>query len=79
MLAVAYAQNGQPEDMLLALQHVVRLDPNHARAHNTLAAFYLQRQQYDLAWQHANLAARLGAPIQALLEALQKVRPQPSR
>jgi hypothetical protein len=57
----------------------VRLNPNHARAHNTLAAFYLQEQQYDLAWQHASTAARLGAPAQALLEALQKVGAPPAR
>ena len=74
ILALAYAHNGQPEAMLTALQHVVRLNPNHARAHNALAAFYLQRQQYDLAWQHGSTAAQLGAPVQALLEALRQIR-----
>ena len=37
---------------------------------------YLERQQYDLAWQHAQQAAHLGAPVQALLEALRRVREQ---
>ena len=49
-LAVAYAQNGQAEAMLAPLQQAVCLDPRHARAHSTLAALYLERQQYDLAW-----------------------------
>jgi Flp pilus assembly protein TadD len=65
--------------MLATLQHVVRLNPNHARAHSTLAAFYLQQQQYDLAWQHASTAARLGAPVQPLLDALQKMREPQAR
>jgi Tfp pilus assembly protein PilF len=79
ILAVAYAQEGQPEAMVAALQQVVRLDPEHARAHSTLAAFYLQQQQYELAWQHASTAARLGAPVQSLLEALQQVQGSPAR
>jgi Flp pilus assembly protein TadD len=79
VLAVAYGQSGQEEAMLTALQQAVRLNPQHARAHSTLAALYLQRQQYDLAWQHANTAARLGAPVQALLEALQRQRQPLSR
>jgi tetratricopeptide (TPR) repeat protein len=74
VLAVAYGQNGQEEAMLTALQQAVRHSPQHARAQSALAALYLQRQQYDLAWQHANAAARLGAPVQALLEALRQQR-----
>jgi tetratricopeptide (TPR) repeat protein len=73
-LAVAYAQLGQEDAMLSALQQTVRLDPDHARAHSALAALYFQRHRYDLAWQHGRKAARLGAPVQRLLEALQKVR-----
>jgi Tfp pilus assembly protein PilF len=75
-LAIAYAQNGQAEAMLTPLQQAVRLDPKHARAHSTLAAMYLERQQYDLAWQHAQQAALLGAPVQPLLEALRQKREQ---
>jgi Tfp pilus assembly protein PilF len=75
-LAVAYAQNGQAEAMLAPLQQAVRLDPEHARAHSALAAMYLERQQYDLAWQHAQQAAHLGAPVQPLIEALRRVREQ---
>jgi Tfp pilus assembly protein PilF len=75
-LAVAYAQNGQAEAMLAPLQQAVRLDPTHARAHSALAALYLERQQYDLAWEHAQQAAHLGAPVQPLLEALRRKREQ---
>jgi hypothetical protein len=52
----------------------VRLDPGHAKAHSALAALYFEHRQYDLAWQHAQQAAQLGAPIQPLIEALQRVR-----
>jgi tetratricopeptide (TPR) repeat protein len=75
-LTVAYAQNGQAEAMLAPLQQAVRLDPRHARAHSALAALYLERQQYDLAWQHAQLAEQLGAPVQPLVEALRRKREQ---
>jgi Flp pilus assembly protein TadD len=74
MLAMAYAQDGQAEDMLATLQRTLQLDPNHARAHSALAAYYLQHQQYNLAWQHATRAAQLGAPVERLLEALERVR-----
>jgi Tfp pilus assembly protein PilF len=75
-LAIAYAQNGQDDAMLAPLQQAVRLDPAHARAHSTLASLYLARQQYDLAWRHAQQAAHLGAPVQPLVEALRRIREQ---
>lgn len=76
LLAIAQAQNGGDEAMLAPLQQAVRLDPHHAHAHSALAALYLARQQYDLAWQHAQQAAHLGAPVQPLLEDLQRARRQ---
>jgi Flp pilus assembly protein TadD len=75
-LAMAYVQNGQAEAILAPLQQAVRLDPKHARAHSALGAMYLERQQYDLAWQHAQQAAQLGALVQPLLEALRRKREQ---
>jgi tetratricopeptide (TPR) repeat protein len=74
LLALAYAHDGQEDAMLSALQQAVRLNPKHAQAHNALAAFYFQRQHYDLAWQHGTAAAQLGAPVQPLLEALRQIR-----
>jgi len=62
--------------MLAPLQQAVRLNPKHVRAHSALAALYLERQQYDLAWQHAQQAAHLGAPVQPLLDELRRKREQ---
>jgi tetratricopeptide (TPR) repeat protein len=76
LLAVAYAQLGQTQAMLAPLQQAVRLDSRHVRAHSALATLYFERQQYALAWQHAQQAAQLGAPIQPLLDALQRMREQ---
>jgi cytochrome c-type biogenesis protein CcmH/NrfG len=73
-LAVAAAQLGQEDAMLTALQRALQQDPNHVRAHSTLASLYFQRQQYDLAWQHATTAAQLGAPVQPLLDAIRQAR-----
>jgi tetratricopeptide (TPR) repeat protein len=73
-LAVAAAQLGQEDTMLTALQRTLQQDPNHVRAHSTLASLYFQRQQHDLAWQHATKAAQLGAPIQPLLDAIRQAR-----
>jgi tetratricopeptide (TPR) repeat protein len=74
-LAVAAAQLGEEETMRVALEQAVQHDPKHARAHHALAAVYFQRQEYDLAWQHATTAAQLGATVEPLLKALQQTRP----
>jgi tetratricopeptide (TPR) repeat protein len=73
-LAVAAAQLGREDTMLAALQRALQEDPNHVRAHSTLASLYFQRQQHDLAWQHATKAAQLGAPVQPLLDAIRQAR-----
>jgi Flp pilus assembly protein TadD len=75
-LGITYAQLGQVEAMLAPLQQAVRLDSKHAGAHSALAALYFERQQYNLAWQHAQQAAQLGAPMQPLFDALRRVREQ---
>jgi len=75
-LGVAYAQQGQVEGAAEALRAVVRLQPNHPGAHSVLAALYFQQQHYQLAWQHGQKAAQLGAPVQPLLEALQQAMGQ---
>ena len=69
-LALAVSQTGQVDRMRAALQKAIELDPKHARAHAMLAALYLQQQAYDLAWQHGQTAAQLGAPVHDLLEAI---------
>ena len=75
-LALAYGASGDPTAMQRELQEILRLDPRHPEAHLNLAALYLERQQYDLAWQHAQQAAHLGAAVQPLLEALRRLREQ---
>ncbi|MGQ4808232.1 Cell division coordinator CpoB [Candidatus Entotheonellaceae bacterium PAL068K] len=72
-LAVAYAQLGKIDAMLAALRRTIDLDASHARAHSALAAVYFQRQQFDLARQHGNKAAQLGASVDGLLEALERL------
>ena len=75
-LALAYGASGDPDAMQRELQEILRLDSRHLEAHLALAALYLERQQYDLAWQHAQQAAHLGAAVQPLLEALRRLREQ---
>jgi tetratricopeptide (TPR) repeat protein len=72
--AVAAAQLGEEEMMRVALEQAVQRDPKHTRAHNALAAVYFQRQEYELAWQHATTAAQLGAAVEPLLKALRQIR-----
>jgi tetratricopeptide (TPR) repeat protein len=73
-LAVAAAQLGEEETMRVALEQAVQRDPRHARAHHALAAVYFQRQEYELAWQHATTAAQLGVAVEPLLKALRQIR-----
>jgi enediyne biosynthesis protein E4 len=72
-LGIGYVEQGKMDAAVERFRTVVRLDPQHARAHSALAAVYLQQQQYALARQHAQKAAKLGAPVQPLLEALRQV------
>lgn len=72
-LGIGYLEQGGMDDAVERLRTVVRLDPHHARAHSALATLYFRQQQYELAWQHGQRAAELGAPVQPLLEALRQV------
>lgn len=71
-LALAVAQSGEMDTVRAALQKAVELDPGHARSHAMLASLYFQKEAYELAWQHGQTAARLGAPVDELLEAIGK-------
>jgi tetratricopeptide (TPR) repeat protein len=75
-LGLAYFQQGDPGAAANQFRAAIRLDPNHAMAHSALAALYFQEQQYERAWQHAQKAAQLGAPVDRLLEALRQVMGQ---
>ena len=71
-LALAYGTRGDLAAMQRELPETLRLDPKHAHAHSALAALYLERQQYDLAWEPAQQAAHLGDPVQPLVEVLRR-------
>jgi enediyne biosynthesis protein E4 len=75
-LGIAYLQGGQEAAAVERFAAVIGLDPNHAAAHSVLASLYFQRQQYELAQRHAEKAARLGAPVERLLEALRRATGQ---
>jgi tetratricopeptide (TPR) repeat protein len=75
-LGIVYFQQGQEAAAAERFRAVIGLDPNHAVAHSVLASLYFQRQQYELAQRHADIAARLGAPVERLLEALRRVTGQ---
>ena len=78
-LGILYAERGEIEQAITAFSAALQIDPtsiqsrdNLAMAHGAQAALYFQRQQYELAWQHGQKAAQLGAPVQPLLEALRQ-------
>jgi tetratricopeptide (TPR) repeat protein len=75
-VAIGYLQQGEIEAATERFRTVVHLDPKNAKAHSALAALYFQRGQYELAWQHGQQAVQLGAPVQPLLEALQRTMRQ---
>ena len=52
-------QLGRPEEADLALQRVLRLDPDEAYAHASLAALALQRADRDSAVRHITVARRI--------------------
>jgi len=75
-LGIAYLHLGQEAAATERLRAVIDLDPDHAAAHSVLASLYFQRQQYELAQRHAEKAARLGAPMERLMEALRQATGQ---
>ena len=61
-LAQLYRVAFKPEDALGLLLEAVRLDPNFALAHASLAEMYVLRDDYSAAWRHARLAEANGIP-----------------
>jgi tetratricopeptide (TPR) repeat protein len=61
-LAQLYRVAFKPEQALGLLLETVRLDPNFADAHASLAEIYVLRDDYSSAWRHSRLAAANGIP-----------------
>ena len=59
-LAQLYRVACKPEEALGLLLEAVRLDPNFAEAHASLAEMYVLRDDYPAAWRHARLAEANG-------------------
>jgi tetratricopeptide (TPR) repeat protein len=61
-LAQLYRVASKPEEALALLLEAVRLDPDFAHAHASLAEMYVLRDDYPSAWRHARLAEANGIP-----------------
>ena len=61
-LAQLYRVAFKPEEALGLLLEAVRLDPDFANAHASLAEMYILRDDYPAAWRHARVAAANGVP-----------------
>ena len=61
-LAQLYRMNGAQDEALGLLLEAVRLDPDFADAHVSLAEMYVVREDYPAAWRHARLGGANGQP-----------------
>jgi tetratricopeptide (TPR) repeat protein len=61
-LAQLYRVAFRPDEALGLLLEAIRLDPNLADAHASLAELYIIRADYPAAWRHASIAELKGNP-----------------
>ena len=61
-LAQLYRVAFKPDEALGLLLEAVRLDPNFAEAHASLAELYIIRDDLPAAWRYARLAEANGVP-----------------
>ena len=60
-LAQLYRVAFKPDEALGLLLEAIRLDPNFADAHASLAEMYVLRDDHPSAWRHARLAEANGS------------------
>jgi tetratricopeptide (TPR) repeat protein len=75
-LAQLYRLASKPDEALGLLLEAVRLDPDFAGAHASLAEMYVLRDDYPSAWRHARLAEANGVP--RVVEMLNRNRVTPT-
>jgi tetratricopeptide (TPR) repeat protein len=66
-LAQLYRVAFRSDEALGLLLEAIRLDPNFASAHASLAELYIVRADYPAAWRHATIAELNGDPQPAEL------------
>lgn len=72
-LGAAYYRQKQPKKAEEVFLKAIKLEPEYGRAHYSLGFLYLEQKRYDLAKQHAEIAAENGVPFKTLKERLAKV------
>lgn len=70
-----YYFQGKVETAIDSYTKALEIDPNLSEAHKNLSEIYAVREQYDLAWKHAQSAERLGN--RKLVEMLRRYLKEP--
>ena len=74
-LAQLYRVSSRPAEALGLLLEAVRLNPDFAAAHASLAEMYSLAGDYPAAWRHARIAQANGLPHAAEMLARNRVTP----
>ncbi len=74
-LGVLYYFQGKAEAAIDSYKQALKIDQRLADAHKNLGEIYAVREQYDLAWNHAKAAEKLGNT--RLIEMLKRYLKEP--
>ena len=72
-LGAAYYRQKQSKKAEEVFLKALKLEPEYGRAHYSLGFLYLEQKKYDLAKQHAELAAENGVPFKTLKDRLARI------
>jgi len=75
-LASVYYDRGSFAHAIASYKKALEVNPAMAEAHYNLGAAYYETKQFDLAWEEAREAQRLGYDARVLFEALNSVSPR---